>query len=141
MRLRQRTLAHPDESRSAAMAGLRIAAMLIFSLTLGSAHAADEPTVHAGVQCGFASGRAFPFTAGRDRCWEPINGKTMVPKSTLACAVQRSDGVLNVTFHFSESAKPECDNGKPATKEQYGRALPLLGKKEREFFLSHVDSK
>jgi len=123
------------------MVGWRNAAALVFSLTLGAVHAADEPTVRAGVQCGFASGSAFPFTAGRDRCWEPINGKTMLPKSTLACAVQRSDGMLSVTFHFSESAKLECDNGKPATREQYGRALPILGKKEREFFLSHADSK
>jgi hypothetical protein len=106
-----------------------------------AAHAADEAAVQARVECGFASGGYFPFSAGRDRCWDAINGKTMVPKTAVACAVKRSDGVLSVTFHFSESPKPECDSGKVATKEQYSQALPLLGPKERAFFLSHINSK
>ena len=106
-----------------------------------TAQAADVPAVRAGVQCGFASGRDFPYSAGRDRCWEAINGKTLAPKTAIACAVQRSDGTLSVTFHFSELPNPECDNGKAATKEQYSRALPLLGPQERAFFLSHVGAR
>lgn len=123
------------------MSRSRIRAGLIVMLCMQAAHAADEAAVQARVECGFASGGYFPFSAGRDRCWDAINGKTMVPKTAVACAVKRSDGVLSVTFHFSESPKPECDSGKVATKEQYSQALPLLGPKERAFFLSHINSK
>ena len=105
-----------------------------------TAHAAD-PVVRAGVECALAGKGYFPFTAGRDRCWEPINGRQMTPKTVIACAVQRSDGSLTVRFHFSESPNPECDNGTIATREQYTRALPLLGEKERTFFLGHVGTK
>ena len=98
-----------------------------------------QRTVQARVECGFSGGGYFPFTAGRDRCWSPINGKTLALKTVIACAVQRSDGTLAVTFHFSELAKPACDSGKPATKDQYTKALPLLGAKERAFVLSHID--
>ena len=106
-----------------------------------AARAADDTSVRASVECEFAGNHAFPFSAGRDRCWDTINGKTLVPRTVIACAVQRSDGTLSVSFHFSELPKPECDNGKVASKEQYSRAAPLLGQKERSFFLSHVESK
>lgn len=98
-----------------------------------------QRTVQARVECGFASGGYFPFTAGKDKCWSPINGKTLAPKTVIACAVQRSDGTLALTFHFSELSKPVCDSGKPATKDQYTKALPLLGPKERAFVQSHID--
>jgi hypothetical protein len=47
-------------------------------------------------------------------------------------------GVLSVTFRFSEQEKLECDSGKVATKDQVEKALPLLGKRERDFYLAHA---
>ena len=117
---------------------IRAAALLM--LATSAARAADA-SVSARVECAPADKGYFAFSAGKDRCWEPINGKVMVPKAVLACAVKRSDGSLNVTFHFSEAPAPECDNGKVATREQAAQALPLLGPKERAFFSSHVETK
>jgi hypothetical protein len=98
------------------------------------AFAVSQSSVQARVECGFASGAYVPFSAGRDRCWSPVNGKTLALKAVVACAVQRSDGTLAVTFHFSELPKPVCDNGKVATKEQYSRALSLLGQRSERSF-------
>ena len=114
-----------------------VAFIAVFLLSGARANAAQS-TVRAAVECQ-GTGRGYtPFSAGRDRCWEPIDGKALNPKTVLACAVQRSDGVLSVTFRFSEQEKLECDSGKVATKDQVEKALPLLGKRERDFYLAHA---
>lgn len=95
--------------------------------------------VTATVQCAFATGRPATFGAGRDRCWDPVNGRTMVPKSSVACAIERDDGSLgSVEFVFSEAETSACIKGAPATANQYNAALAYLGPKERALFLSQV---
>ena len=108
--------------------------------TMGANEACGvDNRVTATVQCAFSTGRPATFGAGRDRCWDPVNGRTMVPKSTLACAIERDDGSLSgVEFVFSEGDKPDCIKGRPATPSQYNSALPHLGTKERALFLSRI---
>jgi hypothetical protein len=89
--------------------------------------------VRARVQCGLASGRSFSFAAGRDRCWEPINGKTLVIASVSACAVRTTTGILEVTFKFSEIAAVDCPERETASFDQARSALAQLGPHEREF--------
>jgi hypothetical protein len=105
---------------------------------------ADPATRSVRVECEFANGHSFPFTAGHDRCWDVINGKTLVPQGLVVCAHSWSDGRLSVTLRISELPKPECDTeearDKIATREQIGIALPLLGPKERQFVSSHSHS-
>jgi len=116
-------------------------ALLLLGIAQGARAAVAPP--EANVQCAFApGGGTFYLGAGHDRCWGPINGKTMAPKFMLACAVKREDGSLgSVSFIFSEVAVSECNNGQPATKDQYTKLLPELSAKERAFFLSHIGSK
>jgi hypothetical protein len=115
-----------------------VTAFAVVFLMLGQRATAAQNTVRAAVECQAAGRGYFPFSAGRDRCWEPINGKVINPKTVLACAVLRSDGVLSVTFRYSEQEKVECDSGKVATRDQVEKALPLLGKREREFYRAHA---
>jgi len=88
------------------------------------------------VQCVFADGRAYSFGPGRDRCWDPINARTLHPRTALACANPRDDGSVRVTFVYSEANHPDCDDGRPATETEVLPALPQLGSNERKFFLS-----
>jgi hypothetical protein len=103
---------------------------------------AADPQVGARVECEFQNLRYIPFTAGEDRCWNGLSGKPWSPKAAIACAVEFRDGRLRVNFRLSERAVPECDTEeameKPATPAQVAKALPLLGKKEREFFVKHA---
>lgn len=117
-------------------------AFLAVFLMLGARANAAQNTVRVSVECQGAGRGYFPFSAGRDRCWEPIDGKVLNLKTVLACAQQRSDGVLSVTFRYSEQQKVECDKEVPgikvATKNQVEKALPLLGKRERDFYQAHA---
>lgn len=111
---------------------------VVAAVSTSQACGADN-RVTATVQCVFETGRPAPFGAGRDRCWDPVNGRTMVPKSSLACAIEHDDGTLgSVEFVFSEAEKPDCIKGRPATPSQYNAALPHLGTKERALFLSQI---
>ena len=120
------------------MLGKPLVAVLVATIGANEACGMDNG-VTATVQCAFATGRPATFGAGRDRCWDPVNGRTMVPRSALACAVERDDGSLSsVEFVFSEAEKPECIKGRPATPIQYNAALARLGTKERALFLSQI---
>jgi len=112
--------------------------LAVAHLVVGIGPAVAQTSVRAMVECQGGGRGYFSFSAGRDRCWEPIDGKLINPKSAMACAVQRSDSVLSVTFRYSEQEKIQCDSGKVATREQAEKALPLLGKREREFYETHA---
>jgi hypothetical protein len=105
-----------------------------------AARAAD-PAVRAAAECHVPGKGYTPFSAGRDRCWEPINGRSITPKRVGACAVKRSDGSLSVTFMFAETDTPECDNRHVASREEWTRALPLLGDKERALVTQRLGAK
>lgn len=120
------------------MLGKSLFVALVATIAANQASGTDN-RVTASVQCAFATGRPATFGAGRDRCWDPVNGRTMVPKSALACAIEHDDGSLgSVEFVFSEAEKPDCIKGRPATPSQYNAVLPHLGTKERALFLSQT---
>lgn len=119
---------------------LRLLGFALALLASYSAVVVAEPAnVRARVQCTLASGRSFPFAAGRDRCWEPINGKTLTITSVAVCADQTTAGILEVTFRFSEVAGAQCPERETATSDQIRGAIQQLGPQERAFVLVSLD--
>lgn len=128
------------------MRNLLIATALAASFLIQPARADSDPGIRSvRVECEFANLHSFPFTAGKDRCWSDINGKTLAPRAVIACAHVAPDGRLSVTFRISEKAEPECDTEeageKVATAEQVARVVSLLGPRERSFVSAHSKSR
>lgn len=107
------------------------------------AQRAQAQAPRVGVLCQMSAQSAFPFGAGTDRCFQPINGKTLVPTAVAACFIQGND-YTRVTFVFSAVPSPQCGGlaayGNPATKAQYEPGLAALAAKERAFVLEHLGS-
>ncbi len=103
--------------------------------------AAENPKRQAMVYCVVSEKKAFPFPAGKDRCFKEINGQQSIYKSATVCAVDTTDG-LRLRFMYSVAEKATCIKGSPVTKkDDYSWVLDMLGKEEREFFLKHVNAK
>jgi hypothetical protein len=103
--------------------------------------AAEDPTRKATVYCVVSEDKAFPFPAGKDRCFKEINGKKSAYKSAMVCAVNTTDRP-RLRFMYSVAAKATCIEGSPVTKEDdYRWGLEMLGQEEKEFFLKHVNAK
>lgn len=106
-----------------------------------SVMAAEKPKRDASVFCVVSEEKAYPFSAGKDRCFKEINGKKSVYKSVAVCAVDTTDGP-RLRFMYSVMPKASCIEGNPVTKkDDYNWGLAMLSSEEKDFFLKHVDAK
>ncbi|MDH4359605.1 MAG: hypothetical protein OEW33_02575 [Nitrospirota bacterium] len=103
--------------------------------------AAENPKRQATVYCMVSEEKAYPFSAGKDRCFKEINGQKSAYKSATVCAMDTTDGP-RLRFMYSVADKATCIEGSPVTKaDDYSWGLEMLGKEEKEFFLKHIDTK
>jgi hypothetical protein len=112
--------------------GAPVVGPALLATLLGLAVAAHAGPTGTSVQCVFADGRVHSFGPGRDRCWDPINGRTLVPRTVLACSVPREgDPAPQIIFLFSEHEQPACERGRRASAAEIQSTLQQLGAQER----------
>ena len=117
----------PKAHARAAIARMFLAA----GLSAGSTALYGGPT-GTSVACVFPDGRTHLFGPGRDRCWEAINGRTLMPRAVVACAEPREgDPTPKVTYLFAEMALSTCERGRPASVGEIQPTLQQLGPNER----------
>lgn len=89
---------------------------------LGAPAVAQGIAPRVGVVCVLSEQSAFPFSAGDNRCFSAINGRTLVPKYTAACLIRGND-YTRINFMFSAVPNVQCGGlaayGNPASKDEY----------------------